>query len=261
MSAFKITERVRDVLAAATIDATSVKLPEQLDRTLYVQVDKVLKAAGGKWNRKAGAHLFDRDPRAALGLAIETGKATNLKQQLQAFYTPRELAERIVDLADVKPEHLVLEPSAGMGALAEVVAERWGGVGRHAIRCYEIDAVAAAHLRERSFPVTEGDFLEAIPEPIYDRIVMNPPFTKGQDIAHVTHALKFLKPGGRLVALTAPGWRTAQSDKAFLFRGVVEELGADVQDVPAGTFRESGTNIATLLLVIDAPVVALSGVA
>jgi len=119
---FKITEQVRDVLVRSSIDATSVKLPpEHLDRALYVAVDKVLKAAGGKWDRKAGAHLFDRDPREALGLAIETGEATNLKQQFQAFYTPAPLAARMAELADVKPGMLVLEPSAGMGALAEAV--------------------------------------------------------------------------------------------------------------------------------------------
>ena len=35
---------------------------QQLDRNDYVKVNKALEALGGKWNRKAKAHLFDEDP-------------------------------------------------------------------------------------------------------------------------------------------------------------------------------------------------------
>jgi hypothetical protein len=41
----------------------------------------------------------------------------------------------------------------------------------------------------------------------FDRVVMNPPFDHGADIKHVEHARKFLKPGGRLVAVVANGPR------------------------------------------------------
>ena len=40
-------------------------------------------------------------------------------------------------------------------------------------------------------------------EPVYDTIVMNPPFEKFQDIDHVRHAFDLLKPGGRVVAISA----------------------------------------------------------
>jgi predicted RNA methylase len=249
MSTFKVQDRVRDVLAAATIDASSVKLNGQLDRDLYVEVNKVLAAAGGKWNRKAGAHVFSRDPRESLGLAVETGRATNVKKALQAFYTPAPLAARMAALADLRPDHLVLEPSAGMGALADAVVA--AGVHRANVRCWEIDELAAATLRGHGYRVVLDDFLAATPDPTFDRVVMNPPFTKGQDVRHVTHALQFLRPGGRLVALTAPGWRFQETRAAVAFRDLLDGLGAEVEEVPAGTFRESGTGIATVLVTID----------
>ncbi|MBY0277906.1 hypothetical protein K2Z84_21440 [Candidatus Binatia bacterium] len=71
--ATNITPDVEQVLRASTITDTLLVLPQQLDRKLYVAVDKVLKAAGGKWNRKLGGHAFERDPREILGLALETG--------------------------------------------------------------------------------------------------------------------------------------------------------------------------------------------
>jgi len=36
---------------------------------------------------------------------------------------------------------------------------------------------------------------------------MNPPFENGADIKHIQHAMKMLKPGGRLVAICANGPR------------------------------------------------------
>ena len=98
-SAFHITDTVRDVLARSTITATSLTLPEQLDRKTYDAVNKALSGAGGRWDRKAKAHVFNRDPREVLGLAVETGKATNVRTKLQAFYTPALLADRVIAAA------------------------------------------------------------------------------------------------------------------------------------------------------------------
>ena len=39
----------------------------------------------------------------------------------------------------------------------------------------------------------------------FDRVVMNPPFCRGRDLDHVRHALRFVAPGGRLVAIMSAG--------------------------------------------------------
>lgn len=122
-STFKISDDVRDVLSRSTITATTVTLPpKQLERKLYEAVNKALSGAGGKWNKKAGAHVFVRDPREVLGLAVETGEAVNLKTKLQAFYTPKPLAKRMVKAATLKHGYRVLEPSMGGGALVLAAA-------------------------------------------------------------------------------------------------------------------------------------------
>lgn len=77
----------------------------------------------------------------------------------------------------------------------------------------------------------------------FDRIVMNPPFENGSDIKHIRHALTFLKPGGRLVALCAAGSR---QEEAF-------QDGASVfMRLPPGAFADQGTNVNVAIVVIDA---------
>ena len=80
---------------------------------------------------------------------------------------------------------------------------------------------------------------------------MNPPFENLQDIDHVLHAFKFLKPGGRLVAVMSPGPFFRKDRKCQDFREWFDSLGGEAVDLPEGSFKESGSGINTKLVVID----------
>jgi 16S rRNA G1207 methylase RsmC len=71
---------------------------------------------------------------------------------------------------------------------------------------------------------------------------MNPPFERGADIQHIEHARKFVKPGGRLVAICANGPRQRER---------LMPLATHWEDLPAGTFKAQGTAVNAALLVID----------
>jgi hypothetical protein len=182
---FSVSPEVRAVLERATIEPRSVTLNGKLERELYLATNKVLEAAGGTWNRKLRAHIFDRDPREALGLAITTGKATNVKQELQAFYSPPAVAKRVAKRAEIAWPMTVLEPSAGVGALADEAAAALmstapvGTTGpdvRDMVKCYDVDGVAVEKLRALGYRDPEQrDFLQVAPgTEFYDRVVMNP---------------------------------------------------------------------------------------
>lgn len=230
-----LSPEVTDLLSRANITEKLSVLPAgQLDRKLYEQVAKVIKLAGGvgKTNRKG--FVFDSDPRAKLGLALETGVAIDTKKLRQAFYTPQVIAEELALLADVVGLR-VLEPSAGSGALLAACLK----FGASSVDCIELEETCKSQLVEAgACGVTIGDFLTMEPRPVYDRVVMNPPFTRSQDAKHVTHALKWLKPGGYLYAIVMD-----REHATFI------ELGArTVKRLMPGAFKESGTNIATRII-------------
>ena len=263
MANFTLTPEVRSVLERSTITATSVILPHQLDRKLYEAVNKVLNFAGGKWNRFAGAHLFESDPRIKLGLTLETGVAVDEQKLFQYFPTPPALAAQVAELADVAGQ-LVLEPSAGDGALVKAcLAEAAKSTMCH-VHCVELNPEHRTTLEKLSPKVLIGDFLEHLPEPggrRYSRIVMNPPFGgptgRDQDIAHVEHALKWLAPGGVLVAIMLDN---IGRPKFQALTGRLDELAiaSESEDsiyrfvkVPANTFAD--TPIRTIILQIKLP--------
>ncbi len=237
MANVNISPVVAGILERSTITENRLVLPPtQLDRSTYEAVNKALVLAGGKWNTKARAHVFDGDPRAKLGLMLETGVVIDEKKKFQAFFTAAALAAQVVSMCDVEG-YTVLEPSAGHGALADACL----AAGAKRVECVELNPESAAKLRVKEYPTTEGDFLSLSPRP-YSRIVMNPPFTKNQDVKHVAHALRFLARDGVLVAIMSSATQRAN------FINLVSGLVHDIEEVPAGAFKESGTPIATIIL-------------
>ncbi len=248
----KLDPDVRDVLERSIITDTAVILPGQLTRDLYVRVDKVLKAAGGKWNRSAKSHVFPRDPREVLGLALTNGHIVDERKALQQFFTPADLAIRLVNAISIGPGDTVLEPSAGAGALADA-AERAGGI----VQCVEIDPHLVKILKEKNYPTIQADFLTLEPNsylgeftlPIwYDKIVMNPPFAKEQDIKHVAHAFAFLKPGGKLGAIMSAGVVTNGSKLAQAFRKRIADNHGEITHLDVDAFDEAGTKVRTVMV-------------
>jgi 16S rRNA A1518/A1519 N6-dimethyltransferase RsmA/KsgA/DIM1 with predicted DNA glycosylase/AP lyase activity len=156
------------------------------------------------------------------------------------------LAERLIGEADIEPHHRVLEPSAGTGNLLR-------GLNAVSADCVAVEfnhslaATLAAQFPHVS--VRQADFLQCNGDlGKFDRIVMNPPFAKGQDIEHVQHALHMLKPGGRLVAIMSAG--VAFRQDAEEFRALVADLGGCIDPLPDDAFKASGTNVRTVLVTI-----------
>jgi predicted RNA methylase len=184
----------------------------------------------------------------ALKDAVRSGNVPRVEVvHSPGFYpTPAELAARVVELADVRAGMRVLEPSAGAGAIADALPQGC------ALVCVELHPKLVAELDRKGHRTVQGDFLAMDPESFgggFDRIVMNPPFDGGADMRHIEHARKFLKPGGRLVAICANGPR--QHAK---LRTMAEDLGGEWFDLPAGSFESVGTSVSTALLWFDEPI-------
>lgn len=93
----KIPENVLNVLGECRADGNLLYLPSvQLDRKTYTEVNKVLENMGGKWNRKAKAHVFAEDDDVAemLENVLLTQEVKDLKREYQFFPTPRAVAKR-----------------------------------------------------------------------------------------------------------------------------------------------------------------------
>lgn len=175
------------------------------------------------------------------------------------YPTPPEIAARMVEFANIEPGDTVLEPSAGTGNIVDAIhrAETCAG-----IIAVDVNARLCENIRHTSrtrnhrLCILNDDFLSITPDKMQaaintrevcrgrdlDAVIMNPPFSNGADIKHIRHALTFLKPGGRLVAICANGPRQ---------RAAFMDEAEHWEDLPAGTFKSAGTMVNTALFVIQ----------
>lgn len=215
---------------------------DRMSPETWSKVRTIMRNNGGRWITGKGYFKLDRPAGPVLEAMISTGKIVNDKKERQAFYTPDAIANQVAELADVS-DRMVLEPSAGDGALADAL----NGAGADEVVCFEIDKACCTRLRAKGYEVRRGDFLAMSPADMdYERIVMNPPFAKDAYIAHIDHAMKFLAPGGRLVAII-PGDRVSSKLSDVLPPNATWTC----YPLPKSAFKESGTNIQTSILVID----------
>lgn len=222
-------------------------ITQTLDRSLYVSVNKALEAMGGKWNRKAGAHVFSKDPRESVDGLLESGEIVVLKDGF--FETPPEVIDVLFSTLAPAAGLAYLEPSAGLGAIADAVANYTGE--KDQITCVEINESRCGVLRSKGYgKVICGDFMDVKPDdlPRFDRIYMNPPFELQQDIDHVLHALSFVKPTGALISIMSAGVKFNGNKKAAAFRDMLDNFPhAYLFDLPEGSFKESGTMVNTVI--------------
>lgn len=196
-----------------------------------------------------------------VGASIEETPAAKLRRmeedlvgrKIPGFFpTPRDLADRMVSIAGIGPGQRVLEPSAGKGDLAERIKAQAPYSEVHVI---EVNHTLVQILRAKGFDVTHDDLFNCHGQ--WDRIVMNPPFEDGQDMAHIQYCFdELLRPGGRLVSIISEGPFFRDDKKSQAFREWLSDYRTGefkVADAFEGVQAFRQTGVAVRVITLDKP--------
>lgn len=156
-------------------------------------------------------------------------------------FTPPELAKELVALAGVRKDSRVLEPEAGIGNIADAAKE----VTDH-VDCIERMTDFCEILKLKKHNVIGNDLLTAETAPIYDAVVMNPPFS--EECEHIKRAFDFLRPGGSLVAVCSSSIQWKSTRKYEQFRDWLSEHTHSIDECGA---KLEMTGVHTVVLVVD----------
>ena len=156
-------------------------------------------------------------------------------------FTPPELAKELVALAGVRKDSRVLEPEAGTGTIADAAKE----VTDH-VDCIERMTDFCEILKLKKHNVIGNDLLTAETAPIYDAVVMNPPFS--EECEHIKRAFDFLRPGGSLVAVCSSSIQWKSTRKYEQFRDWLSEHTHSIDECGA---KFEMTGVHTVVLVVD----------
>ena len=217
---------------------------------------------------------------------------------LDFFPTPRNVVEQMIEMADLDSDMKVLEPSAGMGHIADVLKDH--GIQPDVI---ELSGKRQELLKLKGYSVVGNDFLMFDPKNRapnygdvfktadgkyqgimrgsgslgsnrvrlmredngqmityfdreelelvkmngvnYDRIIMNPPFSDRRDAAHIYHAFDLLADDGVMVAIAGEGVFFGKDKAAKEFQEWLDEVGAEITPLDAGTFNDPSLPVTT----------------
>ena len=165
-----------------------------------------------------------------------------MQQKGDINFTPLEVAKQLIEYARIDENSRVLEPSAGIGNIADQI--------KHITKNLDVCEYMyhfSELLKLKGHSVVGNDFLEYETTDKYDAIIMNPPFSDEQN--HIKHAYDLLKDDGILVAISSPHWTFANDKKSIEFRQWLENETYFTEDLKAGTFEMTG--VASKIIVIE----------
>ncbi len=195
-----------------------------MEASIYTRPDKPMFIPVTRWD--------ERRPQNEIKPLTVPEPALVLHVSSQCFVTPPEVAERMVDYANLEPGQLVYDPEAGTGNLLQAVLTHGPVV---TLMGNELQQSLVEYMRKRfagqNITLTQGDFLEQSGLCV-DRIIMNPPYSKRQAYYHVAHARKCLTDNVVIIACVPV---TFQVDGMY-----------EIERLPPGAF--AGTDVVTKII-------------
>lgn len=144
--------------------------------------------------------IFNYDASSVLREISRMGALPDKKSH-QFYPTSEYLVKLMLNRIHIDYFDKVLEPSAGLGGIAQFLPKKQ-------TTCLEISPIHCSALKSMGFKdVVEMDFLKYNPTEKFDKILMNPPFTKNQAEDHLLHAISLLSAEGSLVAILPASYK------------------------------------------------------
>lgn len=195
----------------------------------------------------------------------ENVAALPASENAEFYPTPSELAGQMAGLVKWDKVQNILEPSAGKGDLIECACRaaskmRGGYLFRDmdkiagCVDCVEYDENLRHVLTGKGFRVVHNDFLTMNTQKHYDLILMNPPFSNGDE--HLLKAISMQKSlGGQIVCLlNAETIRNPYTNRRKLLNSILGEYGATIKFVSNAFSRaQRKTDVEVAIVYLNMP--------
>lgn len=140
------------------------------------------------------------------------------------FYpTPPEVIAQMLRHADIKRDNYILEPSAGKGDILDYISKVNRQYDTPKLYAIEQHPELRMILNEKNYKVIGDDFLEYNSDMHFDYIIMNPPFSNGDE--HLLKAWDILHTGTIVCLLNSETVRNPHTKRRKLLNGIIADNG------------------------------------
>lgn len=154
--------------------------------------------------------------------------ATNNLFDKELYPTPVEVISKMVQPYKLKGRQ-ILEPSAGSGAILDYIT---GSISQYTPHHTDVKNVWALEINDNCQYILQGkgyrilgaDFLTYKPTHCFDMIIMNPPFSNGDE--HLLHAWEIMHTGDICCLLNAETINNPCTARRKLLAGIIKDHGS-----------------------------------
>lgn len=167
---------------------------ENTDKHVLAESRRVIESIGGVLTDDY--YQFDYEPAEVIADIVVSGCIPDYKSH-QYYPTPEKLARLAVEMAEIGENDRCLEPSAGQGGLADFLP-------KDRTTCIEVSPLHCQILEGKGYKTIRADFIDWAdysPEPIFNRVIANPPYSDGRWSLHVETAASLVAKEGRIIAI------------------------------------------------------------
>lgn len=134
----------------------------------------------------------------------------------QFYPTPNIILDEIKSqIGTLDETQKLLEPSAGSGAIAQLYPANF--------TCFEIYKPFVELLQAKGINAVEADFLKQDGLYEYDKVILNPPYSKNRCLMHFEHSFNFIKNDGEIYIVAPSGLKSKLENIASKFdRNLIE---------------------------------------
>lgn len=230
----------------------------------YDKLRWVMESYGGRWNERCKGFKFNefddeklKSIKADLSAGFVNLSEEKRTRERDAFFpTPVKVVNKMIETANLKPDSIMLESSAGTGRILDEAKKVINSVDNFVV--IEMNSERQRILRDKGYKVDfNGTFEDSLKDSETlkkikncDKVVINPPFKNDSDVKHLLISYMFCADNADVVSILQENSLYYDRQIHRVFKEFLSLIGKDAYEVvslPAGSFKDELTTVDTVI--------------
>ena len=231
----------------------------------YDRLRWVMESYGGRWNERCKGFKFNefddeklKSIKADLSVGFVNLSEEKRTREKDAFFpTPVKVVDKMIRTANLKPDSIMLESSAGTGRILDEAKKVINSVDNFVV--IEMNSERQRILRDKGYKVDfNGTFEDSLKDSETlkkikncDKVVINPPFKNDSDVKHLLISYMFCADNADVVSILQENSLYYDRQIHKVFKEFLSLIGKDAYEVvslPAGSFKDELTTVDTVII-------------
>lgn len=231
----------------------------------YDYLKFIVESHGGRWSERCKGFKFDKLDKQTLDSIksdilvgfVNMSEEKRNRERDAFFPTPVKIVDKMIEIAGLKPDSIMLESSAGTGRILDEARKIINSLDNFVV--IELNESRQQVLRNKGYHVDfGGTFEDSLKDPEIlkklkrcDKVVINPPFKNDMDVKHLLISYMVCADKADIVSIMQENSLYYNRSIHRVFKEFLNLIGKDayeIKSLPAGSFKSEMTTVDTVII-------------